>query len=408
MNDSPSRDDMPARIARLKLPGRAAGAASVRDADLALIAQAPDGFLDTTHFDTVRFAPPPWAQEVFVAALRDGERAYSPYRGHADVRDAVAANVSALLGMEVDGARHVILTPGTQAGLLAAISSLADSGGTVALASPEYLFDERMLRFLDIEIARVPILIDAGTPDLEALEAAFRNGARVFVFSHPSNPTGLVYSADTIGAIADLARKYDACVIADELYCRLVHGDTPFPHIAALPGMAERVVTLLGPSKTESLSGFRLGVAVAAPDLIDRMENVLSITALRAPAYAQSLLKHWLADDAGWLAARMVDFAALGKMTEAKLGRLPWLRMKLGAGTAYAWPDVSDLGRSSHDVATRLLTQAGVLVSPGYQFGPEHEGRFRVCYARNEAEWSDALDRMVDVLASMMAQRGGA
>lgn len=404
-DDTPSgtgpRTNEPARLTRLKLPGRVEGATSVRDADLALIAQAPEGYLDTTHFDTIRFPVPPWTEEVIVASMRDGAEAYSPYRGHAHVREAVACNVSRLLGIPIDGTRNVILTPGTQAGLLAAIASLAETGSKVALASPEYLFDERMLRFLDVTVVPVPLLIDEGIPDLGALEAAFRDGARVFVFSHPSNPTGLVYSAETIGRIADLAMAHDAVVIADELYCRLVHDDTPFPHIAALPGMAERTVTLLGPSKTESLSGFRLGVAVAPPALIDRMENVLSITALRAPAYAQSLLVHWLARDADWLAARMVDFAALRDMTERKFRALPWLRITMGTGTAYAWPDVSALRQNSYTVAERLLTDAGVLVSPGYQFGPGQEGRFRVCYARDEDEWSSALDRMVSVLKDM-------
>ena len=391
----------PARISRLKLPGRIAGFPTVRNADLALIAQAPAGFLDTTHFDTTRFPVPPWAEDAIIAAVRDGEAAYSPYRGHAHVLASVAANVSMLLGIPIDGARNVILTPGTQAGLLAAISALADGRGPVALTAPEYLFDERMLRFLDVDIIRIPLLLDECRPDLNALEAAFRGGAQVFVFSHPSNPTGMVYSPETILRIAALAQEHDVTIIADELYCRLVYGDMPFQHIAAFPGLADRTVTLLGPSKTESLSGFRLGVAIAPPHLIDRMENVLSITALRAPAYAQSLLQHWLADDEDWLADRMQDFAALRDMTRRKLQSLPWLKMNVSMGTAYAWPDVSALGLDSYTVASHLLRDAGVLVSPGYQFGPDQEGHFRVCYARDEQTWSEALDRMVGVLEKL-------
>ncbi len=170
--------------------------------------------------------------------------------------------------------------------------------------------------------------------------------------------------------------------------------------------MAERTVTLLGPSKTESLSGYRLGVVVAPASIAARIENVLSITSLRAPAYAQHLLAHWLSDDADWLAARLPEFSALRSMTETALRRLPWIDLKMGQGTAYAWPDVSALGLGSHTVAEALLVDVGVLVSPGYQFGPESDGFFRVCYARDEVEWSAALGRMVKVLSDLGVAKG--
>jgi aspartate/methionine/tyrosine aminotransferase len=221
---------------------------------------------------------------------------------------------------------------------------------------------------------------------------------RHLVFSHPNNPTGAVFSPQVIAQIARLANAYDVTVLVDELYARLLHDDRRFPHLAAEPGMFPRTVTLLGPSKTESLSGYRLGVVVAAPEIIGRIENVQSIMALRAPAYAQHVLIPWLRDDRNWLADRLKEFTALRTLTVESLRRLPWLKLQPQAGTAYAWPDVSALGLAAPVVAEALLCDAGVLVSPGYQFGPASGGHFRVCYARDETEWTQALDRMVDVL----------
>ncbi len=402
---------LPSRITQLQVPGRVEhGYSSARAADLSLIAKAPKGFLDTTHFDTVRFPPPPWAADAFAAAVADGENAYSPYRGNQQVLAEVAKNVAGFLGRPIGANRNLILTPGTQAGLFAALGSLVEPGTRVALVNPEYLFSERILRFFGAEVGPVPLTLDGPngpTPDLSALEQEFaQNGARVLVFSHPNNPTGSVYSADTIAAIAKLCNHYNVIVIADELYSRLLHGEQKFSHLASEPGMLERTVTLLGPSKTESLSGYRLGVVVAPADIIDRMENVQSIMALRAPAYAQHLLVHWLRDDVSWLQERQVHFTALRALTETKLKRLPWLNWTPGEGTAYAWVDVSALGLSAFEVASALLTDAAVLVSPGYQFGPDNEGHFRVCYARDEAIWASALDRMVDVLDKLARERG--
>src|SRR5690606_19454375 len=142
------------------------------------------------------------------------------------------------------------------------LSSVVEEGDKVAMMDPDYLTNERMLRYLSAQPIRVPLLWEESqedTIDFDALEAAFKGGARVFLFSNPNNPTGTVHSPAVIKRLAELAIRYNVFVIADQLYARLVYDNRPFLHLAAVPGMAERTVTLLGPSKTESMSGYRLG-----------------------------------------------------------------------------------------------------------------------------------------------------
>jgi aspartate/methionine/tyrosine aminotransferase len=242
-------------------------------------------------------------------------------------------------------------------------------------------------------------------PDLDKLESEFRDGgSRLLVFSHPNNPTGAVYSKTDLEKIASLANAYNALIVVDELYSRLIHDGCKFNHLVAEPGMVERTITLLGPSKTESLSGYRLGVVVAPAAIIDAIEDVLSLMALRAPAYAQHLLVHWLRDDKQWLAERLPQFSGLRQLTAQHFKSLPWAKWTPQAGTAYAWLNVSALGLADHEVARSLLKDAGALVSPGYQFGPSGYGNFRVCYARDEEEWDKALQRMIDVLGTLWVE----
>ena len=170
--------------------------------------------------------------------------------------------------------------------------------------------------------------------------------------------------------------------------------------------MSDRCVTLLGPSKTESLSGFCLGVVVASPEIIARMENVLSVTAMRAPAYAQHILVPWLRDDHDWLNFRLKSFTKTRDATVMSLRRLPWLKVHPQEGTAYLWPDVSALELPPAAVAETLLTEASVLVSPGYQFGPGSAGHFRICYARDESIWEKALDNIVATLDKIAIKQG--
>ena len=308
---------------RLELPELAPIAGtSARRADIALLAKAPADFLDTTHFDTVRFPPPPWAAEQFARAARDGALAYTGYRGNSEVLSVLANSIGRFLDLPLDPLQNLILTPGTQAGLFASLASLIEEGDRVALIDPDYLFSARILRFLGADIGHVPLLFtpEGPSPDLDALETEFkRKGARHLVFSHPNNPTGAVFSAQTIARIARLANAYGVTVVVDELYARLIHHGRSFSHLAAEPDMFSRTVTLLGPSKTESLSGYRLGVVVAPPEIVSRMENVLSIMALRAPAYAQHVLLPWLREDHDWLAQRLKEFTALRTLTVESL-----------------------------------------------------------------------------------------
>ncbi|MDB5536835.1 MAG: aminotransferase class I/II-fold pyridoxal phosphate-dependent enzyme [Devosia sp.] len=400
------------RVSALKLPERAAIASpNVRQADIDLLSKAPKDFIDTTHFDTVRFPPPDWAVERFSQAAEDGSLAYTGYRGNPEVLDEVARNVSTLLGIPVDPRKNLILTPGTQAALFGALSARINKGDRVVVMDPDYLFTARILRFLGADIGYVPLVLDADghyAPDLQVLEAEFADRkARHFIFSHPNNPTGAVYSRQTIQSIAALVRQYGVSVVVDELYARLTYDGTEFVHLAAEAGMMEQTATLLGPSKTESLSGYRLGVLVGNEALIRGVENIMSITALRAPAYAQHVLSGWLADDAEWLVGRIDEFKALREMTATALTSLNWLKLHPQQGTAYLWADVSALGLPDSEVAAALLERAGVLISPGYQFGPSASGHFRVCYARDEKTWAEALKRMVSVLGDLAAQKGG-
>lgn len=398
------------RIHRLQLPERAPSTSdSARQADRDLLAAAPAGFLDTTHFDTIRFPPPSWAHDVFAHAADDGALAYTGYRGHPEVLASVAEVTSDFLGIPVDPERHVLLTPGTQAGLFATMASLVDDGDTVVLVDPDYLFSERILRFLNAQVAHIRLsTTPAGaTLDLDALETLLATRhPRLLVLSHPNNPTGAVYPQKVLQRIAELAHHHDLTIVVDELYARLIYDDTPFTHLAALPGMRDRVVTLLGPSKTESLSGYRVGVVIAPAPISEAIEDVLSITALRAPAYAQHLLRHWLRDDHDWLANRLTDLQQLQQLTASHFQRLPWLSWHPQPATAYAWPDISALGQPDPAIAHALLREAAVLISPGYQFGPHASGHFRVCYARDEQQWDRALDRVITVLDHLAHKHG--
>jgi aspartate/methionine/tyrosine aminotransferase len=398
---------VPPRIRSLALPERERVLGqSVRAAERELEEiEAPGDLLDLTYANTHRFPPPSWVLPDFVAAAGGAGMTYTPYRGDSVVRSAVSESVSAFLGVEVDSATELILTPGTQAGLFVGLSAVVGDGDSVALVDPDYMSDERILRFLGATVKQIPLLWTEPTQppslDFEALESAFRDGAKTLVFSNPNNPTGMVLPPAVIRRIAELVGNYDVTVLVDELYSRLVYDGLPFAHLIAEGGMKERCITLLGPSKTESMSGYRVGVAVAPAEIVDRMEDLQGISVLRAPAYAQHVLTRWLSDDLDFVATRVRDYQRLRDHTAETLNASGVLRVRPAGGTAYMFPDASAIGCDAQTIAKALKSQAGLLVNPGYQFGPAGEGHFRICFAQAEDVWGAAMDRMVATLRAL-------
>lgn len=361
-----------------------------------LTKDAPGPLLNLTYADTHRFPAPPWAIEAMVRAAGGAGPSYTAYRGEADVRTAVAASLSVFLGFDVDPETELILTPGTQAGLFTALTALVDTGDHVVLPDPDYLSSERLVGLAQGRVTRVPFT--DGELDLDELASLAGDGTRMLLFSNPNNPIGAVHGRVTLDAIAALARDRDLVVIADELYSRLVYDDREFVHLAALEGMRERTVTLLGPSKTESMSGFRLGVAVGPAPIISAMEDVLGLTVLRAPAYAQWALLPWLRDDGPFVEHRIREYEALRDRTVETFADLEFAELRVPEGTAYAFPSVAALGRSDTEIAAALVRDAGVIVNPGFQFGRRGVGSFRICFAQDEAVWEDALARIAETL----------
>lgn len=395
----------PERIRRLWLP-EATGfpGGNVREAERVLErTPSPQAPLDLTCADTHRFPPPEWVLEDFAAAARGSGATYTPYRGDAGVRAEVAANLSGFLGVAVDPETDLLLAPGTQAALFAALSVLVDRDTRVLVADPDYMTNLRTVRYLGA--SPVPMPLRWHTPDaapvldLEALERATRTGPYVLLLSHPNNPTGAVYQPEVIGEIARLAIERDGFVVIDELYARLVYGGAELRHLIAIEGMKERCVTLAGPSKTESMSGYRVGAAVGPREVVDRMEDVLSVSALRCPAYAQHTLRRWLREDGEFVERRVVSYQRIRDRTVDFLRQVDGVRVAPALGTAYLFPDVSALGLPDQEVAMRLKEKAGLVVNPGYQFGPGGTGHFRLCFAQEETAWEQALDRMAEVIA---------
>lgn len=291
------------------------------------------------------------------------------------------------------------MTPGTQGALFLAAASTVTAGDRVAIVRPDYFANRKLVEFLGAEV--VPVQLDylaqdgrAGL-DLDQLQSAFESRVRTFLFSNPNNPVGVVYAPSEIERIAELANCFGATVIVDELYSRLLYPGRSYTHLRASPIDAEHVLTIMGPSKTESLSGYRLGVALGAARLIDRMEKLQAIVSLRAPGYCQAVLTTWFAEPPGWMSQRIAQHQAIRDDLLRVLSAVPGLAARTPEAGSYLFPRLPALACSLYSFVRALREQAGVTVTPGTEFSPDATDSIRLNFSQNHPAAVQAVERIV-------------
>ena len=361
--------------------------------------------VDFSHGDVnlTAFAPTPGTLEEFIAGVhRGGPQAYTEYRGAAALREPLAERLATFTGQPLSAATELIITPGTQGALFLAIASTVMAGDKVAIVRPDYFANRKLVEFMGGEI--LPVEIDylgnsdrAGL-DLEQLEAAFKRGAKTFLFSNPNNPAGVIYAKSEIEQIAALANRYGVTVIVDQLYSRLLYPGSVYTHLRATAIDADNVVTIMGPSKTESLSGYRLGVAFGAARLIERMEKLQAIVSLRAPGYSQAVLRSWFFEPQGWMQERIAQHQAIRDDLLEVFRSVPGMTVRMPEAGSYLFPKLPALRLSLHGFIRALRHQAGVIVTPGTEFSPSTSDSFRLNFSQNHEAARHAAERIAQLI----------
>ena len=359
--------------------------------------------VDFSHGDVDAHVPTPGSFEVFAAGVEEGAaQAYTPYRGRKAILEHVAAKLSAFSGASIDPEQNLILTPGTQGALFLAMGANIVPGDKVAIVEPDYFANRKMVEFFGGEMIPVPMHYETAETgsgiDLDALKAAFEAGAKLFLFSNPNNPVGCIYSREEIRSIAAMAKQYGATLLVDELYSRQVYPGTEYTHLCAQKEIPDNLVTIIGPSKTESLSGYRLGVAYGTAEIIDRMEKLQAIMALRCSGYNQAVFQTWFNEPEGWMDARVAAHQEIRDAIMAKLEGVPGVFAKPTQGGSYLFITIPELDVTSHQFIRILRELANVTVTPGSEFGPQFLHQFRINCSQDKEKAVAAIERFLIVL----------
>jgi aspartate/methionine/tyrosine aminotransferase len=316
------------------------------------------------------FDPPGELVEAAIQSLRAGHHQYGLTSGTPNFRTALARKQSRTMGVEIDPERHVTATCGSTEAMLAAFMTVVNPGDKVIVFSPVY---ENYIPDTILSEAS-PIYIPLHPPDfsldLDELRAGFEQGARALILCNPNNPTGKVFTPQELQSIAGLAIEYDAAVITDEVYEHIVYQPHRHTYLATLPGMFERTITCSSLSKTYAITGWRLGYAIAPPDLTEGIRKVHDFLTIGAPTPLQEAAVVALNFPDSYYRQLQAEYTQRRDIFLAYLDQtgLSYTRPQ---GAYYLMVDISPFGFADDTAFCYWMTkEIGVAAVPGGSFYP--------------------------------------
>jgi aspartate aminotransferase len=338
-------------------------------------------------------APVVKAVQEAVAAGRDR---YVSTRGIPALRTAIAEYLKRTRRLDVE-MEQVLVAPGCKMALSLAMMALIEPGDEVLYPDPSFPIYPSFTRGLGAKAVAYALREkNEFQPDIEEIRSKITSKTRVLIFNSPNNPTGTVFTEANLAAIAELAKKHDLWVIADEIYARILF-QGEYKSIWALPGMAERTIIIDGFSKSFAMTGWRLGYAVARKSVIDALDMLVLNTFTCTAEFSQVAAIEALADSTNAVPKMVEEYRKRRDVFVDKLNRIHGFRGVRPDGAFYAWVNIEETGMSAEVVQKILLEEAGVAAIAGAAFGAEGKNFVRFSLVSATEQLEEALRRIEKV-----------
>jgi aspartate/methionine/tyrosine aminotransferase len=350
------------------------------------------------------FGWPPEILEAAAKAVVDGSNQYAPSRGIVPLREAVAAHYNRQFGQQLDAAQ-VCVTSGATEALGSAILATVQPGDEVIIFTPAYDSYAPMIRRAGATPVEVALRPPEWRVEREAIERAVTSKTRVILFNNPQNPTGRLFDGDEVDAVASAAKANDLIVIADEVWEHIVLDGRRFTPIATLPGMAERTIKVGSAGKIFSLTGWKVGWIVAAPELAAVIARAHQFLTFSTAPNLQSAVAFGLDEGDAWLQPMRDRFQRSRDLMTKGLRDVGFTVLD-AAATYFLCVDLKASGIDADDetFAAAAVEKAGVAVVPISAFAEQEPSRHlvRLCFGKKD----ETIDAGVAAMAKAMELLG--
>lgn len=355
--------------------------------------------------------PPAFAIEAAKEAIAQGKwNKYPPVAGFADVRAAIAQKFKRDNNLDYTP-EQVLVSTGAKQAIMNTIIALVGPGDEVVIPAPYWVSYSEQVRYT----GAVPVIVHSTLaedwkPPVERIAAAITPRTRVLLFSSPCNPSGAVLSAQELEELAAVVLKHpNLMVISDEIYEHIVFSGK-HRSIGALPGMADRVITINGISKAFALTGWRIGYMAGPQWVIKAANKVQGQFTSGANGIAQRVAKACVEADPALIIGLRADFLRRRDLVLEGLKAVPGWKCNVPDGAFYLLPEVgacfNNKVRNGDDLAMYLLNEAGVSVVDGEPFGAP--GTVRISYATSDALLKEAMARIASAVAKLKTEKSPA
>ncbi len=348
----------------------------------------------------------PWhVREEGIRSLQAGDTKYTSNKGLTTLREEICRYFKRKFNVEYNGADNCLVTVGGSEAIDLAMRTLVNPGDEVLIPQPSFVCYEPLVQISDGIAVPVETKEEDNfklTPQL--LEKAITPNSKMLVLPFPNNPTGAIMEREELEKIARIVEKHNLIVISDEIYAELTYNGKQHTSFASVEGMQERTVVVSGFSKSYSMTGWRLGYALAPTPIADAMTKLHQFAIMSAPTTAQyaaiEALKNGDKD-----IIKMRDEYDMRRRLVVKRFREMGLSCFEPEGAFYVFPCIKSTGLSSEDFCMKLLQAKNVAVVPGDAFGDSGEGFVRVSYSFSINHIKEALDRIEEFLKEISNER---
>ena len=344
------------------------------------------------------FDPPMPIMDRLSEVAHEGPHQYALTWGAQNFREAVARKYEHFSGQSIDPDSEIVVTCGSTEAMMASMMSVTNPGDKVIIFSPFYENYGADTILSGASPIYVPLNPPSFSFDPDVLESAFKQDAKAIVVCNPSNPCGKVFTRDELQIIADLAIKYDAYVITDEVYEHIIYAPHKHTYMSTLPGMRERTIVCNSLSKTYSITGWRLGYVIASPVIIDRVKKVHDFLTVGAAAPLMEAAVVGLNFDDDYYLELQAHYTHMKQLFTNGLRDIG-LSFSEPEGAYYVMVDVAEFGvKDDMDFCEWMAKNVGVAAVPGSSFFREDINNYvRLHFAKKDETLMQALDRLADL-----------
>jgi len=334
-------------------------------------------------------------------ALNSGYTHYTPAPGIPEVRETIAEYIRSHKNVDAS-ADDVVIVPGGKPIMFFSIMATVNPGDEVIYPNPGFPIYESVIRFVGGKPVPIPLREENQFRlDVHELAQLITPKTKMLIINSPGNPTGGVLTSEDVKAIADLVKGKGILVLSDEIYERIVYGDTHPLSIASLPGMKDWTIILDGFSKTYAMTGWRLGYGVMHPEIAARIAQLMVNSNSCTSAFTQIAGKEALTGPQNEVDTMVTEFKRRRDIMVNGLNSISGVSCILPEGSFYVFPNLKSFGKDCKEIADYLLNDAGVACLGGTAFGSYGEGYLRFSYANSVANIQKALERIETALGKM-------